>query len=78
MFREMVHWNSLQHLKICEAKKETNSLRALYRGEKTSGNNPTQNSRRNVNHWIYMPSLDMGDKTPHVAINDASQVSKRQ
>ena len=33
MFREMVHWNSLQHLKICEAKKETNSLRALYRGE---------------------------------------------
>ena len=50
----------------------------LYIEGKTSGNNPAQNSRRNVNHWIYVPSLEMRDKTLHGAINDALQVSKRQ
>ena len=41
-----------------------------------SGNNPAQNSRRNVNCWICMSPLDTGDRTPSEAINDASRVSK--
>ena len=43
-----------------------------------SGNNPAQNSRRNVNRWICMSPLDTGDKTPPGTINDASRASKRQ
>ena len=34
VFCEMARWNSLEHLKICEVKKKTSSLRALYRGRK--------------------------------------------
>ena len=43
-----------------------------------SGNNPAQNSRRNVNRWIYVPPLDVGDRAPPGTINDASRVSKCQ
>jgi len=34
VFCEMGRWNSLEHLKICEVKKKTSPLRALYRGRK--------------------------------------------
>ena len=43
-----------------------------------SGNNPTQNSRINVNRWICVLPLDAGDRTPPGAINDTSRASKRQ
>ena len=42
-----------------------------------SGNAPTQNSRKNINHWIGALPLDAGNIKPPKAINDASWATKR-
>ena len=43
-----------------------------------SGNTPTQNSRKNISHWIDASSLDAGNIMPPGAINDALQATKRR
>ena len=43
-----------------------------------SENTPTQNSRKNINHWIGVSPLDAGNITPLGTINDALWATKQQ
>ena len=42
------------------------------------GNNPAQNSRRNINHWMGASPLDAGNITSPGAINSASVAIMRR
>ena len=42
-----------------------------------SGNTPTQNSRKDINHWIGASPLDARNIAPLGAINDVSRTTKR-
>jgi len=43
-----------------------------------NGSYPAYSSRRNVNHRIWVSSLDAGNKVPPGAINDTLRAPKRQ
>ena len=43
-----------------------------------SGNNPAQNSRKDISHWIGASPSNAGNIAPPGAINDASWTTKRQ
>ena len=43
-----------------------------------SGSNPAQNSKRKINRWICGSPLDLGNKAPPGANNDALRALKRQ
>ena len=68
----MERWSSLEHLKICEVKKGTSTLKALYRGRKWVGILPLKILGKTsavglVSYW-----LDAGKIMSSRAINDSS------
>ena len=75
---ELGCWDSLKHLKICEVKKKNEFPEGFIQKEKMRGNNPAQNSRRNVSHWIGASPLDVENITLLGAINGVSWATKRQ